>query len=424
MMKKQALSSDFALYQFARYMAGRYRLGYDYLALYWASVLFENIIDRKIKNQDSKLYARLTSDWKENTLDNKINLLSAQTLEQDSVWKHRGPIFKTYLSKQRGRVVIPHPTIRKLDDVRQRLLNFKFLRNRIMHDSSINIEDEKPNNKDEFIYYVWSELAPDSFESQLAKFRAGSSKRLIDTLYKTTADYMVRAVDETMQVEHAVPFQGISRCDFDDMFLLRDKLLGLKMMLTPWLAKHADFLTTDILTTIDTTSGYIWMPLVPSRLKADGKRKGIFNCSVSLLATTLELRIYMDFGGQAPRKLRANYFNFLASKEYLEFLNDMPTHDELCIFDIDWFSALFNPRTSVEWLQERSPSIKAAWEKVAAATEVASSPITWNRMLHGYRLSKFDLKEDGKISFTDIEPKLRNIIHLYQAFNEYRKDTI
>jgi hypothetical protein len=231
---------------------------------------------------------------------------------------------------------------------------------------------------------------------------------------------MVRAVDETMQSEQTWPFEGVAKSDFDDMFRLRDKLANLKAELSPWLVQNADFLATDILTTIDTTSGYIWMPLVESKLKKDGTRKGIFNCSVSILATTLELRIYMDFGGQAPRELRSSYFKFLESLEYEKYLKTMQVKEGLCVFDIDWFSALFNPRTLEEWSEGKALSINEARQKLAGSPEGNNIPITWNRMLHGYRLSKFEMNDKESISFADIEPRLCEVIRFYQAFNAFR----
>lgn len=419
-MHPKTLSTDFAIYQFASYMVGRYRLGYDYLALYWASVLFENIIDRKLKAQDPQLYTNLARDYKQNTLDNKIGHLSKSSLEHDSIWRYRGFVFDTYIESHGGKVILPHQRVRDPEDVRKRLINFKWLRNRVMHDGSIQIEDEKPGNKDEFIYYVWSELAPDSFKDQLEGHDMTSGVRLIDTLYKTTADYMIRAVDETMYVDNPEPFEGIWRADFDDMFKLREKMAALKGQLDGWLLTEAPFLTTDILTTIDTTSGYIWMPLVPRSLQGKEKRKGIYNCSVSILATPLQLRIYMDFGGQAPRSERECYFEFLDSEHYNRYCDENSGLEDLCIFDIDWFSALFNVIPFTQWSSKKKSALSEAWEKIGSIPMENTTPITWNRLLHGFVFSKLDLGKDQIVGFADIEAKLREVTRFYQIFNEYK----
>lgn len=114
---------------------------------------------------------------------------------------------------------------------------------------------------------------------------------------------MVRAIEEVEAIHrdnkagHDLLKARIFSHDFDNLFDLRRKLVPLKNYLSTWLPEHAPFLKTDILTTIDTTSSYIWMPLVPCQVPKIEKRTGVYDCSVSLLATPLDLRIYMDFGG-------------------------------------------------------------------------------------------------------------------------------
>jgi hypothetical protein len=275
---------------------------------------------------------------------------------------------------------------------------------------------------------VWCELAPDSFKLACNDWeKNGKEGRIVDVLYEHTADYMVRAVDEidARPKDKIIGFVlssiKINRSDFDNLYELRRKMVPLKNYLDEWLKKNADFLHTDILTTIDTTSAYIWMPLVSKKVKK-GKQAGIYDCSVSLLATPLDLRIYMDFGGHAKRE-RKLYYDFLAdSPEYSEIVASLKGKSSLEVFDIDWYSFIFNRRQFPEWLRnkyKKDKALEVAHEKLNALPTPLKDPITWNRNLHGYIFSKYDLGEDGFIDFHMLEPELTHIINLFQAYKSY-----
>lgn len=412
----------------ARYMVGRYRLGREQFALYLAGILFEAIISKKLIDRQGWP----NRDVDQLTLEQRINRLSDDTIKADSLFvSELRHIFTHYFQMQSSRPLASNDRLR-ITQSKERLHNFRWLRNKIMHGEFNKIVDEKDNKKDDMINYVWCELAPDSFN--IARIDWENNKRkgcIVETLYEHTADYMVRAIDEIdiRPKDNAIsfhsPLEQIKRQDFDNLFHLRRKLVPLKNYLEAWLKEKAPFLHTDILTTIDTTSAYIWMPLV-SRKKKEGKQAGIYDCSVSLLATPLDLRIYMDFGGLA-KKERKLYYGFLDdSPEYLEFVGELQDRPGLEVFDIDWYSFIFNRRQFSAWRSNKDNmkrSLKDACKNLAELPDPLKGPITWNRNLHGYIFSKYDLVDAGFIDFNMLEPELLDIIKLFEAFKRFMQRT-
>lgn len=406
-----------------RSMVGRYRLGQEKTALYLAGSLFESLINSKLEAQGD-----WTEDQRESTsLQDKINKLHVVTLQNDSLFHRRG-VFTKFLRTPGGVPTVLEFSDRDGERIKQvviRLQNFRWLRNRIMHDQMDQVVERDDMAKEDLITYLWAELAPESFEKALSK-RKAKEESIISTLFEHTADYMVRAIEEVEAIQrdnevgHDLMKAKIFSHDFDNLFDLRRKLVPLKNYLSTWLPKHAPFLQTDILTTIDTTSSYIWMPLVPCQLPTKEKRVGVYDCSVSLLATPLDLRIYMDFGGYA-RTQRKLYFDFLTgSPEYdavIEQFKDKPSFE---VFDIDWYSFIFNRRPFTAWLADREKRSADARKKLNSTPKPENAPITWNRCVHGYVFSKFDLGNENCIDFEMIEQSLMDVFAFFNAFLQYK----
>lgn len=405
------------LQDFARYMAGRYRLGYSYLALYWAAVLFEGIIWEK-SGMQAGLNPMMYPEGKEPNLYGLIKGLKDDVLSKDSVWRCRD-VFPRYIHKGAdGNLTIDNIT--SLRNVRTRLDNFRHLRNQIMHGISINVLETEfmTYNLDEFVCYVWSELAPESFNKAHAEWRPTDGGRPVHRLSQISADYMVRAIDETCMTESAGRFKGLSRSDFDNMFSLRSGMLALQAKLKGWLRDRYQHFETDILTTIDTTSAYIWMPLVPVQNEVDGARRGIASCSVSILGTPLDFRIYLEFGGRA-RNEREIFYNFLRSDEYKTYREQNLTGREWQLFDIDWYSAMHNLRPLDTWQDTCDSDITKALNILPPKQQTNPEPITWNRLLHGFIISKFDICKQQPLKFEMISEKLEQVIALHDEFNRY-----
>lgn len=406
----------------AKYMVGRYRLGNENIALYLAGTLFETLINNKLAEQGGWDDGRL--EW--TNLQEKINSLDEKTLQHDALFM-RKKAFTKYVAKEGGvaRVKAFSDDERvRLHQVRTRLHNFRWLRNKIMHGQSEQADDDDNCKNEDLINYLWCELAPDSFEKAFTKRRG--NKSIVSTLYEHSADYMVRSIDEVealrrdMDMANELSMVEIVAQDFDNLFDLRRKLVPLKNYLSVWLTENAPFLQTDVLTTIDTTSAYIWMPLVPRDKSVTRKRSGVYDCSVSLLATPLDLRIYMDFGGY-NRDQRKLFFDFISgSPEYEEVAKLLSGKPSFEVFDVDWYSAIFNRRPFSAWLAGRSDALEVARKKLDSAPKPENSPITWNRCLHGYIFPKLDLGENFGINFAMIEQPLRDMIAFYDAFQRYK----
>ncbi len=398
----------------ARYMVGRYRLGYENLALYLAGVLFEKLIDSKLVIQDRAWRGRLN----EINLAEKIKQLSPAILQEDSLYK-RNDVFTWYMD------IGQKPALRKplsllygtrdVEDVRKRLQNFRWLRNFVMHGKLESLRDDHDNKKEDMINYVWAELVPDSFT--MAYRHWDKAKGIIGSMKEHSADYMVRAIDEIdiLPKDRAVIYSSqvpleLVESDFENLYILRSKLVPFKNFLADWLKKKAPFLITDILTTIDTTSAYIWLPLTREDPET---RKGILSCSVSILATPLDFRIYLDFGGQAYLQ-REVYYDFIDnSPEYQQVIGRINNDGGLEVFDIDWYCHITGRQKVSEWLLDRKAATEAARTKLGTFSKDDGEPLTWNRSLHGYILAKQPL------SFSVIEEKIENIIALYRVFQTF-----
>lgn len=387
----------------ANYMIGRYRLGYGYLAIYLAAVLFEQVINQKYDTQLKRLQS---NDSRDIILDKKILALDDRTLSTDSIMSYKNlyPVFKDkygqeqHINNRYGHI--------------GRLLNFKEVRNDVVHSLDLDYIAKHQPIVEEMMVYIWNELSPEQFKAAFQKAVDRSPGGIINILFETSADYMTRAVDETITKKKSPPFKGITAVDFENMFDLRRAMASLQDELSEWIAKSADFLCTDVLTTIDTTSAYIWLPLVPRRDDLGKIRLGIRGASVSILATPLDFRIYLEFGGWAKEDRKA-YYRFLTSAEYDDFHSSIGRKPDLMVFDVDWYSARFNERPCAGWLGGREESIGYALDKL---NTTSNRPVTWNRMLHGYIVPRDSLKGDKTIDMELIAPKLIDIIALYEVF--------
>jgi hypothetical protein len=290
-----------------------------------------------------------------------------------------------------------------------------------MHELNPELKEEMENNHLEFITYVWLELLPKSFDEQHEKYPDSLPQLTISTLLNTEADYMIRAVDETTKKEAtdltAGDYVAIQVDDFECLYTLRDKLLPLRGQFNFWLEENKTNLLTDILTPIDTTSAYIWMPMV-SRERKIGKQAGVYNAAVSILATPLDFRVYMDFGGYAKPD-RSSYYEFLKSSAYQKFMESFAGKEEMKVFDIDWFCFFAGtPLPQSQWANKSTGEIAAAKKKLD--DPALSIPITWNRMLHGYIMNKNSISKCG-ITFEWIEQRLRWVIQFYQEYKIFEK---
>jgi len=407
----------------AEYMVGRMRLGYENIAKFLACSLFEALINAKYENLLHHGRANQPADPRIDTLQYRIDQLDDQTLCDESLNRYRN-LFTAYVRRMPDGTEIRteyyrRSEVKRLKEVRTRLHNFRHHRNAIIHGhEETNLF---PEDTFEFIIYIWAELANSSFETHLRHFKdvpAIGCEEMLKSIWEISADYMIRAVDELKVRDGDETYSGLSSNDFENMFELRRKMAGLQNDLKEWLKGPENIvshLTTDILTTIDTTSAYMWMPFVSSHINPGNIPVGIYNCCVSILATPRDFRIYMDFGGYAKEQ-RFAYYQFLASKDYESWFGNHKSDEEMKVFDIDWYSSIFNAMPLNDWVGSNQMRITLAAEKLI----IARRPVTWNRMLHGYCIDAESLSSIDSLCFNRITGYLHKIIDFYGVFSSFK----
>ena len=89
------------------------------------------------------------------------------------------------------------------------------------------------------------------------------------------------------------PFIKIENEDFNDLFELRDNIHRLSIMIkSDILDKNQHNIHIDLISKVDTTSAYVWMPMT----MRNKQREKITSASVSILETPQSFRIYFDLG--------------------------------------------------------------------------------------------------------------------------------
>ncbi|MBV5341513.1 MAG: hypothetical protein J0665_18485 [Deltaproteobacteria bacterium] len=402
---------------FSDYMIGRYRLGYDYLAVYIAAILFEHIVDTKYlphSNCDDGC-----------TLGVILNNISDLSVFSDDVICNNHDQFHVLLRKNNGEIVkrgTPIPLESTLLGVKKKLLDFVLLRNKIMHEFRPDVLSGFEQEIVELIVYVSSTI-------QGVTTISSEDKHKILHIGEITADYMIKEVDEIMmrekdkkliakeKDEYFVGSDQIKEADFESLFSLRKKMYFLKNDLDRWLPSKFPNLHTTILTPIDTTSGYIWMPLVHNFKELEEKeRPALFEASVSILATPLELRVYMDFGGYAL-DLRRKYHEFLLAEKggFIDSIGKISS-DELLVFDTTWYSYISSyPVKAIDFVCEGDyfNTVDSKLKAKPILPSKGNKIITWNKMLSGYILPRADIDKQA------IYYKLESIIQLYYDFLEF-----
>lgn len=279
------------------------------------------------------------------------------------------------------------------------------VRNKIVH--KINLNEIKRNNIVDMLKFIWETFDPDTYK----KFDKEIPK--IDFL---TADFAVMDVRELLNRQESEPelFTKFETEDFKELYKLRKKFISLKPRIEKDLLQD-NIIEIDILSKIDTTSAYVWM----SMHKNGQERQRISAASVSILGTPLDLRIYMDFGGEAIEE-RQNYFNFLKTKDFRNFWRKKkrgmtaPRIKDIQIFNIDWFSFVFD-QALLENELEKNTMIENIRKAERELKENQNNKVTWNRMLCGYIIPR------KTIEYQDIKNKLAIIIQFYDCFEEYIK---
>jgi len=258
------------------------------------------------------------------------------------------------------------------------------------------------------VQFVWQKLDPVTFNRYLAP----------DRIPLLQADYGLMAVREFFQndeIEISPHESQIHQDDFEDLMHMRKHFLQLTGVLNQGVLRDYPNLELDIVSTVDETSGYVWLAANLRKNSDDHLRDRIRQASASVIATPLDVRISMKFGGEAP-SFRDDYYSFLKTPEFSDFVG---RNEGLQLFDVDWYSSIIKSVPASEHLgsDEFHQALRAARLRLKTYAE-ARRIISWDRLLTGYVISRQTL------SYASIVEKLQVIIEIYYRFERYRRDQL
>ncbi len=357
------------LHMIGRYIVGLYKLNYFVVAGYVAGNTFESIINVFLNEQGKLDFLCETQEC----LHKKIQTLDTASLRRQ---------FQVSTSISR-------------------LIDIKNIRNDIVHGFIRDISKDKIEDLVEFIWSVTKKID----ESEL------------DNIDLKTAQYWVRDFEvitekSTKKINLSGVSRAISKDDFLDLYEMRHRFLEIEEYLDKQkrLGKNPKY-KIDNVSAINPTSAYVWLAIVEAESKS---RKKILGPSISILATPLDIRIYLDFGGLAFDD-RKRYYKFL---QHITASSVNIDKEDLYIFDIDWYSFFGDVYNFDEFVDtfEFKEKVKSSLELIKKEKK-KNIPIAWNKLLIGYILKRDDL-ENGKLMFDDIWNKLENIISVYEFFQE------
>jgi len=358
--------------EFAFYAASLYRIGNYTDATLVSAVMFEKAIFTLLKNKGiDKDYVEQNKESWQGELQFAIDLMCQEYTEYNSDQLHR---------------------IRK------------HTRNNIIH-GTIALEKIDPNIIKTMITLTWK---------MLDKVRYQKYDKTPEKIDFLVADYHVVGMreffnkqlsDEKAKGESFVQFD---LTDFEELYLMRNKMYSLASKIEKEILQttYKGKIKIDLISRVDTTSAYVWMPM---HAYSEAGEK-LSSSSASILATPLDMRIYLDIGG-ASHQVRKDYYAYLLSDNFKKLIGTNTVKD-LEYFDIDWYCFI----TESSYLE--SYSDVRIQEKIVAAQakldEYEGKIITWNKLLVGFILDR------GNIAFEDIAEKLEFILKLYSDFQTFQ----
>ena len=363
--------------RFAFYAASQLRLGNVIEAGFAASVLFEKYIEDEMKQHG--LQKSETGDFLYNAIQ--------QLEEADS---------RVYNANQ--------------------LNSLRRIRNGAVIHCDDNFENyDKPaarqrikNDIHKLVRFVWERLDTDRY----------THYHSIDAIPPIHADLAVMSVREFYEenTHRIAPSKStILLEDFDDLIHMRRHFLQLGEYLQKGILKKFRNLEVDLVSHVDTSSGYVWLAVNHTRPSPDHLRDRIRHSSVSIFATPLDLRISIDFGGE-DYWARKDYYKFLTTDTASDFISENP---DLSIIDLQWYSFITRCEPAPKNLisQEMQNRLFAASEMLEQYKSEGRI-VTWERLLLGKVLPR------ETVSYSAIAYHMERIIELYYKFEKYRRDVL
>jgi hypothetical protein len=258
------------------------------------------------------------------------------------------------------------------------------------------------------VTYVWQTLDLESYIRY----------RTIGTIPLDDADNAVSEIRECMNDEEAdiagMPGRFEER-DFNDLRHLRLHMVNLSAYLKKHFLPSYRNLAVEVIGKADHTSAYVWMVINLIRPWPVQLKGHLHYASTAIMATPLELRIYINLGSEAYMS-RADWYSFLETDLFREFVIRLP---DMQIFDAEWYSFItdIQPVSSLLGSESLQQRIEAARGLLAEYMEPRKT-ISWGRLMAGFVFKR------SEISYEDVGKKLNKIVRLYYLFEKYRRDVL
>jgi len=174
-------------------------------------------------------------------------------------------------------------------------------------------------------------------------------------------------------------------------------------------------LEVDVVGKIDSSSAYAWMVINLIRPGQGLLIDHVHYAFASVLATPLELRIFIDFGSEAYMS-RGDWYSFVETDVFRNFVLK---HNGLQIFDTEWYSFVTGRQEAVEVISgvDFTGRIEEA-KRLLSEYQEQRKVIPWGRLLPGFIIGR------GRISYDEISRNLEKIVRLYYKFEKYRRDVL
>jgi len=290
--------------------------------------------------------------------------------------------------RQSGKIV--SATYKQLDACRK-------IRNRVIHER--------------MTYEEYGQCANDFIErfAQAINYNTASLQEAIDE-----EDYrrLKARFTEELALENK-QFTAFTEHDFRDLRAMRYAFVALKKQLEPFVQQLSPQLHFD---SISNVHSFVWLAAVDT-FTID--RAKIERPSLSILATTQDLRVYLDFGGRA-KSYRDAYFEKLLAKGLDAELGELH-RKEFMMFDTYWYSNVENIISLENFVIERDMSrfiytkglLHEKTEMFVQANKYKKS-LSDNIFLVGKIYEKADVIIKGSAVIDEIKDAFNSLLPLYK----------
>jgi len=380
--------------EYSEYMLANFSLGYIDTSIFIGANLFEKYFEKNVSEKEA--------------------IRELQGNQKHPVLFHYIEAYVKYKSNED--VLSPNE-----NNLKKVLHSFRDLRNDFIHDMNENKIMGQEKEIEKFILYIYFSFNKDKeYDCSII------NKSINNTLLQ---DYKIKEITERMiarMEKQKIPynagvvqsFKSIDENDFYNLFELRKKLRYIQRHLENEMWNIG--LVPTILSPVDSTSAYVWMPFVDEQFtdtinKFETKRNNLILGSTSILATPMDLRIYIDFGG-GDYEYRLAFQDFIETKEFIHCIQKLNTQiHQIKIFDTKWYSFLTSEHNIANIISNNELSkITDRARKIIKKEEQEKNILTCGYNNVGYILPS------NNISKKDIFLLFKNISYLYYSFLIYK----